>query len=54
MRYGAAEVVILLNDFAAAERKSCFRVMRSGQQSELFAALHGLGAARGPEFVERS
>jgi hypothetical protein len=47
-----ADVVILLDDFARAERKSCFWVTRSGQQAEFFAALHGLGAARSSELVE--
>src|SRR5437879_5130483 len=46
------DVIILLDDFAGVERKSCFWVTRSGQQAEFFAALHGLGAARGSEFVE--
>src|SRR5258708_712187 len=34
------------------ERKSCFRVTRSRQQAEFFAALDGLGAAGGSELVE--
>jgi hypothetical protein len=34
------------------ERKSCFRVTRSRQQAQFFAALDGLGAAGGSELVE--
>src|SRR5258708_1571278 len=34
------------------ERKSCFRVTRSRQQAEFFAALDGLGAAGSSELVE--
>jgi hypothetical protein len=34
------------------ERKSCFRVTRSRQQTQFFAALDGLGAAGGTELVE--
>ena len=49
---GAPSVIILLDDFVRVERKSCFRVTRSGQQAELLAALHGLGAARGSQLVE--
>jgi hypothetical protein len=52
MQCGTPDGVILLDDFAGVERKSCFWVTRSGQQAELFAALHGLGAARGSELVE--
>jgi hypothetical protein len=52
MHYRSPDVVTLLDDFAAVELKSCFWVTRSGQQTELFAALHGLSAARGSELVE--
>jgi hypothetical protein len=34
------------------ERKSCFRVTRSRQKAQFFAALDGLGAAGGSELVE--
>src|ERR1700704_6110374 len=53
-RCGAAGpgVVILLDDFAGAERKSCFWVTRSWQQPEFFAALHGLCSARSSELAE--
>jgi hypothetical protein len=61
-----SDVVMLSDDFMGIERKSCFRVTRSRpsdedpspgtlasrQQAEFFAALDGLGAARGPELVE--
>ena len=46
------DVVILSDDFAGMERKSCFRVTRSRQQAQFFAALDGLGAAGGSELVE--
>jgi hypothetical protein len=46
------DVVILSDDFAGMERKSCFRVTRSGQEAQFFAALNGLGAAGGAELVE--
>jgi hypothetical protein len=46
------DVVILLDDFAGAQGKSCFWVCRSWQQAGFFAALHGLSAARGPELVK--
>jgi hypothetical protein len=52
MWYDTQDVVILLDDFGGMERKSCFWVMRSGQQTEFFAALYCLSAARGPELVE--
>ncbi len=48
------DVVILLGDFAEMERKSCFRVTRSRQEAQFFAALDGLGAAGGSEFVKHS
>ena len=46
------DVVILSNDFAGMERKSCFRVTRSRQEAQFFAALDGLGTAGGSELVE--
>ena len=60
------DVVILFDDFAGMERKSCFRVTRfrlsdqtyvgrslvSRQETQFFAALDGLGAAGGSELVE--
>jgi hypothetical protein len=46
------DVVILSDDFAGTEWKSCFRVTRSPQQAQFFAALDGLGAAGGSELVE--
>src|SRR5258708_40149851 len=51
-RVTGRDVVILSHDFAGTERKSCFRVTRSRQQAEFFAALDGLGAAGGSELVE--
>ena len=53
-RCGAArpDVVILSGDFKGMERKSCFRVTRSRQQAQFFAAPDGLGAAGGSELVE--
>jgi hypothetical protein len=41
-----------LDDFRGMERKSCFRMTRSRQEAEFFAALDGLGAAGGSELVE--
>ena len=46
------DVVILLGDFAGMARKSCFRMTRSREEAQFFAALDGLGAAGGSEFVE--
>jgi hypothetical protein len=52
MQYGTPDGVILLNDFAGVERKSCFWVTRSRLQGEFFAALYGLRATRSSELVE--
>jgi hypothetical protein len=46
------DVVILSHDFAGIQQKSCFRVTRSREQPQFFAALDSLGAARGSELVE--
>jgi hypothetical protein len=52
MRCNGQDVVILSDDFAGMERKSCFRVTRSRQEASFFAAPDGLGAAGGSELVE--
>src|SRR5271168_4071915 len=46
------DVVILSHDFREIERKSCFRVRRSRQEAQFFAAQDSLGAAGGSELVE--
>jgi hypothetical protein len=46
------DVVILSDDFAGMEWKSCFWVTRSGQETEFFATLDGLSAAGGTKLVE--
>jgi len=51
-RVSGPDVVILSYDFAGMERKSCFRVTRSRQETQFLAALDGLGAAGGSELVE--
>ncbi len=51
-RIAGPVVVMLSDDFSGMERKSCFRVTRSRQEAQLFAALDGLGAAGGSEFIE--
>ena len=58
MRCNGADVVILSDDFAGIERKSCFRVTRqipsrSRQQAQFFAALDRLGAAGRSQLVVR-
>src|SRR3954464_288925 len=50
-RLAAADVIILLDDFAGITWEILLWATRSGQQAEFFAALHRLGAARGTEFV---
>ena len=52
MRLTGPDVVILSDDFAGMERKSCFRVTRSRQEAYSFAALDGVGAAGGSQLVE--
>jgi hypothetical protein len=46
------DVVTLSDEFAAMERKSYFRVTRSGQEAWFSAALDGLGAACGSNLAE--
>jgi hypothetical protein len=45
------DVVILSDDFAGMERKSCFRVTRSRQEAQIFAAVAGT-ATDGFELLE--
>jgi len=52
VRLTGPDVVILSDDFAGMERKSCFRVTRSRQEAYSFAALDGVGAAGGSQLVE--
>jgi len=55
-RGAGPDVVILSDDFSGMKQKSCFRVTRSHpssrQQAQFLSALHGLGAARGPQLIE--
>jgi hypothetical protein len=52
MRYGGPDVITLLDDFAAVQRKSCFRMTQSWQQTEFLATLNGLGPPRCAELAK--